>query len=380
MIDRNLFQKRNDQYDYYDFCRLALAKKLIDEKEIKYDNKPLISIIIPSYNKNEMLLKSIRSIQNQNFKNIEMIIINDCSTDSSSKLFNYLLETDPRIRIFHHMINMGCWRSRLDGILYSRGKYIILFDAGDLYEDNYVLLDAYNVIKKYNLDSCKFLFRLLRSFNGLKLSGIYHHAGKDAKIIYGPDNIKAINNKIFTYSGNVWNRLIRANILTKAILLLNELTLNLHKNTWDDVWFNDLIHMASYSYAVFDRIGYVYLQDGYGEGTPKSFTIEQKNKIVKEFVGFLYFDYNFSGKNKTSKALIIKRLKEFNETDEKIRLQNFRTHFEVLNILLEALIKDTDLSTKNRRYCEKLLIESKIREKRVNDTKLGDIFSYKTNY
>ena len=57
IIDRNLFQKRNDQYDYYDFCRLALAEKLIDEKEIKYDNKPLISIIIPSYNKNEMLLK-----------------------------------------------------------------------------------------------------------------------------------------------------------------------------------------------------------------------------------------------------------------------------------------------------------------------------------
>ena len=101
---------------------------------------------------------------------------------------------------------------------------------------------------------------------------------------------------------------------------------------------------------------------------------------MKEFVGFLYFDYNFSGKNKTSKALIIKRLKELYETDEKIRLQNFRTHFEVLKNLLEALIKDPDLSIKNRQYCEKLLIESKIREKRVNDTKLGDIFSYKTNY
>jgi len=66
------------------------------------------------------------------------------------------------------MTNMGCWRSRLDGILYSRGKYIILFDAGDLYEDNYVLLDAYNVIEKYNLDSCKFLFRVLRNFGYLK--------------------------------------------------------------------------------------------------------------------------------------------------------------------------------------------------------------------
>ena len=77
---------------------------------------------------------------------------------------------------------------------------------------------------------------------------------------------------------------------------------------------------------------------------------------------------------------MIKRLKEFNETDEEIRLQNFRTHFEVLNNLLEALIKDPNLSNKNRRYCEKLLIESKIREKRVNDNKFGDIFSNKTNY
>ena len=131
--------------------------------------------------------------------------------------------------------------------------------------------------------------------------------------------------------------------------------------------------MTSYRYAVFDRVGYVYLQDGYGEGTPKSFTIEQKNKIVKEFVGFLYFDYNFSGKNKTTKDLIIKRLKEFNETDEKIRLQNFRTHFEVLNNLLEALIKDPDLIEDDRIFCRKLLNESINREIEVNKSKYGNL-------
>ena len=115
--------------NYLEFCELALNEKLINNKSIEYDNKPLISIIIPSFNKKNELLKSIRSIQNQNFKNIEIIIVNDCSTDNSSVLFDYLLETDPRIRIFHHIINMGCWRSRLDGVIYSRGKYIILFDA-----------------------------------------------------------------------------------------------------------------------------------------------------------------------------------------------------------------------------------------------------------
>ena len=72
----------------------------------------------------------------------------------------YLLKTDPRIRIFHHVVNMGSWRTRLDGIIYSRGKYIILFDIGDLYEDNYVLSDAYNVIEKYNLILVNFFLEL----------------------------------------------------------------------------------------------------------------------------------------------------------------------------------------------------------------------------
>ena len=103
-IDNNLFKKRKDQYDFKTFCELALNEKLIDNIAIEYYNKPIISIILPSYNKQDILLKSIRSIQNQNFKNIEIIIVDDCSNDNSSKIFNYLIETDPRIRIFHHII------------------------------------------------------------------------------------------------------------------------------------------------------------------------------------------------------------------------------------------------------------------------------------
>ena len=59
-------------------------------------------------------------------------------------------------------------------------------------------------------------------------------------------------------------------------------------------------------------------------------------------------------------------MKEYNETHHDLRLQNFREHFEVLNELLEALIKDNDISLQNITYCQKLLNESKIREKEVN--------------
>jgi len=50
------------------------------------------------------------------------------------------------------LVNLGLFRTRLDGYLYSRGKYITTFDAGDIYEDNYVLTDTYNILEKYNLD------------------------------------------------------------------------------------------------------------------------------------------------------------------------------------------------------------------------------------
>ena len=368
-IDSNIFKKREEQYDYKNFCRLALDEVLIDDYKINYENKPMISVVVPSYNKKDILLKSIRSIQNQNFKNIEIIIVNDCSNDNSTEVFNYLLKTDPRIRIFHHMTNLGVWRTRLDGIFYSRGQYIILFDAGDLYEDNYVLLDAYNVIKKYNLDSCKFLFRIIRSFRTLYYSLDSFRVGNNTNIVYGSENISALNTKVFSFWGNIWNRLVRANIYTKSILLLNDLTLNIHKNVWDDIWFNNIVHKASFSYTIIQRTGYVYLQDGRGEGSPDSITLEQKSKKVKEWVGFLYYDYNFLERNNT-KTYIINKLRKYNESDPVLQLKNFRAHFEVLNNLLNALVKDPELSKSKRNYCMQLLNESKLREKEFAQEKM----------
>ena len=172
-ITSNDFKRRDNQKNYTYYFKLCFEEKLLDSNKIEYDNKPIISIIVTTYNKEKMLLKSIRSIQNQSFKNIEIIIVNDASTDNSDKIFKYLLETDPRIRIFNHLKNMGCWRSRLNGVLYSRGKYVIFFDTDDFYEDNYVLEDAYNIMEKYNLDSSKFLFRIIHGYDRISASRLF---------------------------------------------------------------------------------------------------------------------------------------------------------------------------------------------------------------
>ena len=76
---------------------MCIEGKLINETEIrnyKKPNIPFISVIVALFNKEKVLLGSIRSIQNQSLKNIEIIIVNDASTDSSSKILDSLLEED----------------------------------------------------------------------------------------------------------------------------------------------------------------------------------------------------------------------------------------------------------------------------------------------
>ena len=348
-----------------DFAKLCLEEKLLDSNKIEYKNSPLISIILPTYNKENILIKSIRSIQNQSFKNIEIIIVNDCSTDNSEQKFKYLLETDPRIRIFNHLKNMGCWRSRLDGILYSKGKNIILFDTADLYEDNYVLEDAYNILEKYHLDSAKYLFRLVRSYKNLTKTRIVFHVNENSKIIYGPSNINKFNIFIFKTWGNIWNRLTRANIYIKGIYLLNDYTLNLYKNYWDDVWFNTIIHRVSFSYLIYERIGYIYLSNGKGVGTARTNTEINRDKFIKEKLGFLYFDYNMLPKNDSKKS-IIKKLKEYAKNTNSAKLNYLRSKFYVLYNLINLLIEDPYVCKEDKIFSNETLKKYKNKEKNIH--------------
>jgi hypothetical protein len=263
----NIFKKReNESKNYIENC---LKEKLIDKKIYNSIEKPLISVVLPSFNKEKVLMKSIRSIQNQSFKNVEIIIVDDCSRDNSKHYYNYLLKTDPRIRIFTHLKNMGVWRTRIDGVLYSRGKYIIHFDTGDLYSDEYVLEDAYNLVERYNLDSIRMLFKVIDSYDHANNKKIPNFPinGEYNKIVYEKDNIKEYNQQIFTDWGTLWTRLAKAEIFIKGLYLLSSSILNIHKNLWEDIWWNKIIDQVSYNLLIVNRYSYLYLYDAKGVGT-----------------------------------------------------------------------------------------------------------------
>lgn len=92
--------------------------------------KPLVSIIIPVYNVGELLKTCLDSVIGQTYENLEIIVINDGSTDNSLTYISHLLETDERIRVFHQH-NQGAAASRNFGIEQSTGEYLFFLDADD---------------------------------------------------------------------------------------------------------------------------------------------------------------------------------------------------------------------------------------------------------
>ncbi len=107
----------------------------------------LVSIIIPVYNGEEYLRRCLDSILNQTYKNLEIIVVNDGSTDSTKKIIDEY--KDKRIKPIHKE-NEGVSEARNDGIEKSTGRYISFVDADDYIEPDFVE-KMLNIIKKYKV-------------------------------------------------------------------------------------------------------------------------------------------------------------------------------------------------------------------------------------
>lgn len=92
---------------------------------------PLVSVIIPAYNQAEFLPETIQSVLNQTYRNFEIIVVNDASTDNTDEVMAQL--RDPRLKYIVHEQNQRLSAARNTGINASRGEILFLLDADDLF-------------------------------------------------------------------------------------------------------------------------------------------------------------------------------------------------------------------------------------------------------
>lgn len=95
--------------------------------------KPLVSIVTPSYNSAKFIAATIASVQNQTEQNWEMIIIDDCSSDNTVAIIEELVVADRRIKLHRLAVNSGPAIARNCGIEAASGKYLTFLDADDIW-------------------------------------------------------------------------------------------------------------------------------------------------------------------------------------------------------------------------------------------------------
>ena len=193
----------------------------------------LISIIVPVYNSEEYLRLCIESVINQSYKNIEIILINDGSTDNSGEICNTYANNDNRIRVIHTK-NNGPATARNIGIENSKGSLTFFIDADDYIENNALEL----LVKNYNQHKAEII---VGDFNKIK-NGIVekkHDVSfssdtlltKQDIIDYSRCYLKKPNKYLlFAFS---WGRLFKTSIIKD-----NNIFFDTDLYTFEDVAFN----------------------------------------------------------------------------------------------------------------------------------------------
>ena len=113
----------------------------------------MVSVIIPTYNRADTIIRSVKSVLNQTYKDIEVIVVDDCSVDNTIDLLEKIQDKDSRLKILKHQYNAGACAARNTGIEYATGNYIAFHDSDDEWLNNKLEIQL-NQIKLDKADIC----------------------------------------------------------------------------------------------------------------------------------------------------------------------------------------------------------------------------------
>ena len=213
-----------------------------------------ISIIIPVYNSEKTISLCLNSVIKQSIKNIEIICIDDGSTDKSLKILKEFKNLDNRIKLIHQK-NQGSGVARNIGIKNSKGLFIAFIDSDDVYPNNFILELMFNKAIENNALICG---------GGIAFFHIYKNKIKLIK----NNNIEFKNNEIINYFNYQYDWFYQRFIYNKNFIKKNKLYFPKYLRYQDPPFFIKTMAIAKVFYAL-KNITYFY-------------RISNKKKIIDE--------------------------------------------------------------------------------------------------
>ena len=234
----------------------------------------LVSIIVPVYNSEQYLHLCIESIINQSYKNIEIILINDCSTDNSGRICDSCALDDNRIRVIQMRKNKGPAAARNRGLENSKGEFISFVDADDFIENNAIKL----LIENYNQSKADIIIGDFNKINDHHPGSGHNRVFLNSQLLTKQDIIdytrcylkKPNRFPLFTQS---WGRLFKSSIIKN-----NNIYFNTGLRTFEDVAFNfDYLKYTNKLFFLKEALYNHLVHDNYASATMK---IDNNPKIL----------------------------------------------------------------------------------------------------
>ena len=280
-INKLIEMEKSDKY--LKFCSNFKSNKI---KKFKNFKNPEISVISPVYNRKNDIIKFLKSIQYQNFENLELILVDDCSIDDTLEIIKNYTYKDKRIKIIKNKKRKGTFLARNIGVVYSKGKYILIPDPDDIIINN-ILSKCYKLAEKYQYDIIRFIIydgnKKVR-FNNLN-NNIEKSEVNQPKL---STFIFYINNELKINDFNIYNKFIKKDIYIISLISLNKFYLRMYMTFYEDQIINYILHRTAKSLIFIENIGYYYL------GNIMSITknVFKSNKIIMLFT-FIYLKFIF---------------------------------------------------------------------------------------
>ena len=244
------------------FMDINVNHILINPNETFYkSDNPKISIVITVYNGEGFIKTGLCSIQNQDFKDVEIVFIDDFSKDNSVNLIKELMQRDPRIVLYQNEENKGALYSKAKGILNSKGKYVMTLDHDDLYTQRDAFSILYEEAERNNLDILEFSAMM----GGLHLyPGQYIIGNANTPVEFQPNISQKMycrpKGKVHRCGAVIWNYLFRTEFFKKVIKLIDDNFLNSKMIVHDDFLFYFLLTRNAYNFKEIKNIFYYHLK------------------------------------------------------------------------------------------------------------------------
>ena len=363
-------KKNITQIEIKEFRKINSENILLDKTNYKRNINPDISILITMYNQGHCIHKCIRSIQNQSFKNIEIIIIDDCSLDNSTEIIESYQKEDERIILVKHESNEGKIKTRADGIKIAKGKYILIIDGDDALIHKNILLNTLYISNIADLDVVEFKASYYRNgeFKGnvnnyeyINISNIVYQPELRTKFFYTKENdsIRGIQSR------NIWGKFIKNKIFQKALINIGPKYTEDYILTYEDTIMSVAIYQVAQSYYLMKQVGYYYSRDEFSNRLPfqknkKCKPNGKRNKIGQ--LKLLEFLHEKTRNNQLERQMLYHEIISMNYYSKLVRVINCQ--FEVIYNIYDTLIKSQFISKKQKQRIILLKAQLKLKEKR----------------